>query len=359
LADRGIRWRAAASFARRKEIESPDSQSGPPGTTTVINKILIGFSIVCNFATLLGLWIAYAASPATLQHRVGSILILCGAITSILGYLAFAWFVMRGKIDREASRGASFSDDDPRYATVRNHTFRNETVELDGKRFEDCEFENSTILFHGRAPTEIIDPTFKGSLQIASDDPAINNFIGLSELLRRFPHVAKFDCVVIDDHGHKKQQLSSWTRVKFTTLADKSTASLAANRPKIVPVRFGRSADNRYGLFVRNDGEPALDLRLDEPVPIGTAKLMFWNRTFAGLSKEQGELFIDSEIELAGGSSLLGGLREQMVHANLESLPLKIHYRDLDNRNWATSFNVIREFWDHGLRIGEVKQEKT
>jgi hypothetical protein len=119
-------------------------------------------------------------------------------------------------------RGASFYEDDPHYTAVRNHKFRNETVELDGKRFEDCEFENATIMFHGHAPTEMIDPAFRGSLQIATDDPAINNFITLSEVLRAAPHVAKFDCVVVDKQGHKKEQLSSWTRIKFRALPNDS-----------------------------------------------------------------------------------------------------------------------------------------
>jgi hypothetical protein len=118
-------------------------------------------------------------------------------------------------------RGAPFYENDPHYTIVRNYKFRNETVELDGKRFEDCEFENSTIMFHGHAPTEMTDPKFSGSLQIATDDPAINNFITLSETLRSAPHVAKFDCVSVDDHGHKKDQISSWTRVKFRPLPDK------------------------------------------------------------------------------------------------------------------------------------------
>lgn len=50
---------------------------------------------MCNFATLLGLWIAYEASPATMQARIGHVLLTCGALASILVYGAFAWFVMK------------------------------------------------------------------------------------------------------------------------------------------------------------------------------------------------------------------------------------------------------------------------
>src|SRR4051794_17438943 len=34
-----------------------------------------------------------------------------------------------------------------------NRTFRNETVELDGKNFVDCSFENVTFLYNGTTPT--------------------------------------------------------------------------------------------------------------------------------------------------------------------------------------------------------------
>jgi hypothetical protein len=61
----------------------------------MLTKILLAFTIVCNFATLFGLWVAYEASPATLQAQIGHALLLCGAVASILGYLAFAYFVMR------------------------------------------------------------------------------------------------------------------------------------------------------------------------------------------------------------------------------------------------------------------------
>jgi hypothetical protein len=122
-------------------------------------------------------------------------------------------------------RSASFYEDDPHFKTVRDHKFKNETVELDGKRFEDCEFVNSTIVFHGHAPTEIIDPKFLGSLQIETDDPAINNYITLSEIIRNMPTVAKFDCTRVDEHGHTKQDISSWTRVRFKPISEMKDSS--------------------------------------------------------------------------------------------------------------------------------------
>jgi hypothetical protein len=136
-------------------------------------------------------------------------------------------------------------------------------------------------------------------------------------------------------------------------------SALPMLRPRIVPVKFGKTPMNQFGLFIRNHGEPAFDISVQEPVLIGTAKLKFWDRTFSGLTKDDGELFIDSEITLASGLGLTASaLRDQMIKADLGTLTLKILYRDFDNARWVTSFDVVREFWDHGLRISSIKQER-
>lgn len=70
----------------------------------MLAKTLLPFTIVCNFATLFGLWIAYEAAPATLQARIGHELLLWGAGASIVAYVAFAFLVMRPKIN-EAKDG--------------------------------------------------------------------------------------------------------------------------------------------------------------------------------------------------------------------------------------------------------------
>jgi hypothetical protein len=134
--------------------------------------------------------------------------------------------------------------------------------------------------------------------------------------------------------------------------------SLPAQRPKIVPLRFGRTADNRYGLFVRNDGEPAFDISMEEPVGLGNAKLKFWDRTYSGLTTEEGELFIDSKIEVSSGYALTASaLRDEMTKAGLDTLALRIRYRDLDSRSWVTKFEIVCEFWGQGLRVSAVRQE--
>jgi hypothetical protein len=137
-----------------------------------------------------------------------------------------------------------------------------------------------------------------------------------------------------------------------------TTYSISSDRPKIVPIRFGRTPDNRFGLFVRNDGTAAFDIAVEEPVLVGTAKLHFWDRIYPGLTTQDGELFIEACIELSPGSGLgASALRDLMVKADLESVTLKITYRDFDNNGWLSQCEILREVWAQGLRVASLKQE--
>lgn len=60
--------------------------------------------------------------------------------------------------------------------TIYAKSFINETVELDGKKFDRCNFENVKLLYHGLAPVEFVGGTFKGSIWFGSDNIAVNQF---------------------------------------------------------------------------------------------------------------------------------------------------------------------------------------
>jgi hypothetical protein len=89
----------------------------------MLTKILLGFTMLCNFATLFGIWIAYEAAPATLQERIGHELSVCGAIASAILYFFVAWFVMRSKEKNpEQSDGTVAEAGKPRHdALARKH----------------------------------------------------------------------------------------------------------------------------------------------------------------------------------------------------------------------------------------------
>jgi hypothetical protein len=61
----------------------------------MLKNILLGLSVLSNVATLAGLWIAYISAPATVQSRVGYVVLVSGAVCSIVLYLCLAWFVLR------------------------------------------------------------------------------------------------------------------------------------------------------------------------------------------------------------------------------------------------------------------------
>jgi hypothetical protein len=167
------------------------------------------------------------------KHGDDFMLIAANIVVTAVLWLILLILILRNlrKPSDQRRRSASFYDDDPHYQTVRDHKFRNQTVELDGKRFEDCEFENATLMFNGNAPTEILDPAFSGTLQIGSHDPAINQFVTISELIRSVPQVAKFDCVLVDTAGHEKKKISSWTRIQFRPRRE-DEANKEATKPK-------------------------------------------------------------------------------------------------------------------------------
>jgi hypothetical protein len=78
----------------------------------MLGRTLLAFSIVCNCATLFGLWIAYEAAPATLQAKIGHTLLLCGAVASIILYALFAIFVMKPKAEKRAQVQSDDTVDD-------------------------------------------------------------------------------------------------------------------------------------------------------------------------------------------------------------------------------------------------------
>jgi hypothetical protein len=64
----------------------------------------------------------------------------------------------------------------PQQQTIYAKSFVNETVELDGKIFDHCHFENVKLLYHGLGPVSFIQADFKGQAWVGSDNIAIQNF---------------------------------------------------------------------------------------------------------------------------------------------------------------------------------------
>jgi hypothetical protein len=165
--------------------------------------------------------------------------------------------------------------------------------------------------------------------------------------------------------AQKSQTEASQGILEYAKRLDQRVAALEGGsggvphlRPRIVPVKWGGSPGERHGLIVRNDGEPAFDISVDEPVAVGSSMVDFWSRTYPGLTRADGELVIDAHIrQNTGGGTFGSALRDEMVKAGVESIPLKVRYRDLDGRQYISTCEVVREIWDGGLRVASVNQQ--
>ena len=76
-----------------------------------------------------------------------------------------------------------------KFEQVFRRTFINETVELDGKFFEECTFSNVTFVYQGLGPTRIINARWLGSTGLSSDNASIKTWANLSNYIRHLKGV--------------------------------------------------------------------------------------------------------------------------------------------------------------------------
>jgi hypothetical protein len=67
----------------------------------------------------------------------------------------------------------------------------NESLEVDGKRFEHCDFTNVTFMYHGLAEYAIVEDSFHGSIQLVTDNISIEAFETLQQNLQKSPGVTQ------------------------------------------------------------------------------------------------------------------------------------------------------------------------
>lgn len=73
--------------------------------------------------------------------------------------------------------------------TIRHHRYTNETVDVDGKLFDQCIFENATLAYHGQGPVTFIKSQFKGTIALQTDHAAAKVYLALTSFLRSLPGV--------------------------------------------------------------------------------------------------------------------------------------------------------------------------
>ena len=86
---------------------------------------------------------------------------------------------------------------------VYGHTFANEKVEIDGKKFDHCTFRDVTLFYHGVAPVDFVVCNFTGNLTIETDNDAAKAFMRLSQMARNLPHITGVEVMEKDDRGNQ------------------------------------------------------------------------------------------------------------------------------------------------------------
>jgi hypothetical protein len=79
---------------------------------------------------------------------------------------------------------SNFREDFP-LKQIRQTTFKDQTVTLDGNEYVDCTFDNVTFKFNGEAPFRLTNYHFEknSKLGIASDNPAVKSTMQLMTAL--------------------------------------------------------------------------------------------------------------------------------------------------------------------------------
>jgi len=134
---------------------------------------------------------------------------------------------------------------------------------------------------------------------------------------------------------------------------------MPASRPRVIAVRYGkRASDNRSGLFLANEGEPAYDITLPD-VQFGSSKLVFHGRDITRLVKSDGEHLCETWVEQSSGNGLLGnGLFSEMVSQRVTEIAIPIRYKDGDNIHYVTRCKIKRDVAaTGGLAVRYVGQE--
>jgi hypothetical protein len=126
-------------------------------------------------------WMGYQA-PTTRQRTedfiVASVLLLP------LGFLLWRLFK---PVSKSKSRLEAFRN--PQWQTVTSRVFKNETVDIDGKRFWGCTFHNVTLRFNGTGLVEFMAGcSFAPNLILATDCPEAMEYAKLIEVFGSIPN---------------------------------------------------------------------------------------------------------------------------------------------------------------------------
>jgi hypothetical protein len=91
----------------------------------------------------------------------------------------------------------------PRWEIVSDHSFANQSLEIDGKSFRNCSFTNTTLTYSGTAPAEFQGCHYplRGSVTFDTRAPALMEYARLERYFRSLPNVRSIREAALDAKG--------------------------------------------------------------------------------------------------------------------------------------------------------------
>lgn len=154
-----------------------------------------------------------------------------------------------------------------------------------------------------------------------------------------------------------------WPQIKVRGWKRKPAPTLPEHRPNVVPTDYGENVErNAFGLFVRNPGYDALEVRIPE-VPLGSsAYRLVFSEIKPVVSERDHIVFFEAYLE--DQTSGLPGLDGSRLHdvmrlSDVEMANFTILYKGTDFFEYQTNCVIERVNWKHnGLTVRTVGQER-
>ena len=115
-------------------------------------------------------------------------------LTSITFYLLFYLLAKKTPLRKKTDSGPAVNNDwreiwsKPRLELISGQNYVNKTIDVDGKSFRDCIFENVTFMFHGTAPADFVGTNrIMGGFSIDTDHPVAMLYSKLQRFARSIP----------------------------------------------------------------------------------------------------------------------------------------------------------------------------
>lgn len=106
-------------------------------------------------------------------------------------------FVPIGPVEVRVLERGDDAETDDHMEIVSEADFVNQSIQIDGRFFQHCRFQNATLVYDGRRGTGFLAPKFEGSLKIQSNNQAAIKYARFLSDIRRMPGV---DSIQLHDH---------------------------------------------------------------------------------------------------------------------------------------------------------------